>query len=191
MSPACLVVLLAAAGAAPRVDVELALVYGNGSRTAFGGAAEATAGWQVWETAGGAGALEVGLLAGYQNEPYALVEALMGPSQVTGSNHRIELFAVVGHTLRLTASRRLLLGVQLFGGWTQLAMRGALTNADRGISGTYRADAAEFTTGLIFLAGVRLTERLSVVGRFILPVPYAGVAISSYFMASVGASMQL
>lgn len=66
MSAAGLVMLVALAAEAPHVDVDvdLAFVYGNGSRSAFGGAAAATAGWQVWETRGGTGSLDVGLLAG-------------------------------------------------------------------------------------------------------------------------------
>ncbi len=175
----------------PRFDLELDFAYGNGSRTALGGLLGATAGWRVWETAGGSGTLEVGLLAGYQNEPYALSAAYLVPAVMTGSNHRVEVFGVVGHTVRLLPSRRLLVGVQGFAGWTRLVMRGTLTDAGRGVSGVYQADAAELTFGLTALLGVRLSERVTLVGRFILPVPYAGVAISSYFMAALGVSVRL
>lgn len=194
MSAAGLVMLVALAAEAPRpphVDVDLAFVYGNGTRSAFGGAAAATAGWQVWETRGGTGSLDVGLLAGYQNEPYALDPARLAPLVVTGSSHRVEVFAVAGHSLRLLSSRRLLVGLQVFAGWTQLAMRGALTDAGRGVSGSYRADASELTLGLIAQVGFSLTERLAVVGRFVLPMPYAGIAVSSYFMAALGLSLRL
>lgn len=177
--------------APPRVDAELAFVYGFGSRSAFGGAVEATLGWPVWESTAAEGTLEVGLLGGYQNEGYAPSAAYLAPTVVTGSNHRVEVFAVGGHTFRLLESRRLLVGLQLFAGWTHVAMRGALTDEVQGFSGTYRADGAEFTFGMLFAGGVRITDRFSVVARFILPVPYAGVAISSYFMASLGASVRL
>lgn len=70
-------------------------------------------------------------------------------------------------------------------------MPGTLTDAGRGVSGVYRADAAELTFGLTALVGVRLSERVTLLGRFILPVPYAGVAISSYFMAALGVSVRL
>jgi hypothetical protein len=190
---AALVMALMVSGqvSGPRVDLELDFAYGYGSRTALGGLVGATAGWQVWETPGAAGTLDAGLLAGYQNEPYALSAAFLAPAVMTGSTHRFEAFAVVGHTARLLASRRLLVGVQGFAGWTQVAMRGTLTDSGRGVSGAYRADAAEFTFGLTALLGVRLTERVTLVGRFLLPVPYAGVAISSYFTAALGVAVRL
>lgn len=185
-----LAMLLTLAAEPPRVEAELAFVYGFGSRSAFGGAATATVGWPAWESAGAAGTLEVGLLGGYQNEPYGPSAAYLAPTVVTGSNHRVEVFAVGGHTFRLLESRRLLVGLQLFAGWTHVSMRGAVTDGVQGFSGTYRADGAEFTFGVMVTGGVRVTERISVVARFILPLPYAGVALSSYFMASLGASVR-
>lgn len=186
MSALGFLALVALSAEPPRIDADLAFVYGFGARPAFGGVVGATAGWPVWEW----GTVEAGLLAGYQNEPYALSAAYLAPTAVTGSNHRVEVFAVGGHTFRLLASRRLSLGVQAFAGWTHVAMRGALTDAVQGISGTYRADGSEFTFGVLFLGGVRITDRLSIVARFILPVPYAGVAVSSYFMVSLGSSLR-
>jgi len=192
VSCAGLVLLVAlAAEAPPRLDLDLAFAYGNGSRSAFGGLAGATAGWQVWETPGTTGTVDVGLLAGYQNEPYSQTAALLAPMVVTGSNHRSELFVVAGPSVRLLPSRRLLLGLQAFAGVTLLSMRGSLTDSGRGVSGSYRADAAEVTLGAIGVVGIALTERLSIVGRFLLPVPYAGVAVSSYFMATLGVSLRL
>lgn len=98
---------------------------------------------------------------------------------------------VAGHTARLLASRRLLIGLQGFAGWTQLAMRGTLRDEGRGVSGTYRADATELTFGLTTLLGVQLSQHVALVGRFVLPVPHAGVAISSYFMAALGVTVRL
>lgn len=192
MNPALVMALLVSGQTpGPRIDLELDLAYGYGSRTALGGLVGATAGWPVWETPGAAGTLDAGLLAGYQNEPYALSAAFLPLVVISGSNHRLEAFAVVGHTARLLASRRLLVGVQGFAGWTQIAMRGTLIDEGRGVSGPYRADAAEFTFGVTALLGVRLSERVTLAGRFLLPVPYAGVAISSYFMAALGVGVRL
>ena len=192
MSAALVAVLavFAQAPAAPRVDAEVAFAYGFGSRSAFGTVALATAGWPAWETRGGQGLLTAGVMGGYQYESYAASAAFLAPAQVSGSNHRSEVFAVAGHTLRLFPSRRLLVGLQLFAGWTHLAMRGSLTDAAQGVSGSYRADADEFTLGLLALAGVELSDRVAIVARFILPIPYAGIAVSSYFMASLGASLR-
>ena len=175
----------------PRVDLQLAFVYGYGSRSSFGGALDVTVGWPVWERGGAAGTLEAGLLAGYQNEPYSQTAAALAPLVVTGSNHRVEVFAVAGHTVRFPSSGRLSVGLQLFAGWTQLAMRGSLTDAARGVSGSYRADAADFTFGLLASVGVRVSDRVSIVARGLVPVPYAGIAVSSYFMVSLGASLRL
>lgn len=70
-------------------------------------------------------------------------------------------------------------------------MRGALTDAVQGFSRSYAADADEFTFGVMLLAGLRVTDRLSIVARVIGPIPTSGVAVSSYFMATLGVSLAL
>ena len=69
-------------------------------------------------------------------------------------------------------------------------MVGTLSNTAQGVSRAYRADGGEFTMGTLVLAGVQVHQRVAVVGRFILPIPYQGVAVSSYFMASLGAALR-
>jgi hypothetical protein len=191
VSAAALVVLLALGGAPSSVEVEASFVYGFGARQAFGGAAVGTAGWPVWASPGATGVLEAGVWAGYQNEPYALTAAYLAPSVVTGSSHRVEVFALVGHQVQLLESRRLQVGLQLFAGWTWLALRGQVVSAEQAISRSTSADASQFTFGLVVPLGFRLTQRVSVVARFLLPVPWAGLGVSSYFLASLGLSVGL
>jgi hypothetical protein len=186
-----LLLALVVAQAPARVDVEADFAYGFGARSAFGALAVGSARWSLYETSDTRGALEAGLLVGYQNEPWSQTAALVLPSVVSGATHRVEVLALAGHTLSLLASRRLELGLLLFAGWTHVVLRGALRSDAQGFDRAYAADASEFTFGLSLRAGFQLTDRFSVGARFFLPVPYAGVAISSYFTASAGLAFRL
>lgn len=179
-----------AAAAGLAVDLELSAAYGFGERSAFGGLAGVTVGGRVWEAPQGEGALEAGFLAGYQAEPYALLQSWLGGARVSGATHRLEGLFLIGHGARLLASRRLLLGVHLFGGWTHVVLRGRLENAALGIGGSHSADAGRLTTGLSLALGVRVTSALSVTSRLLAPFPYATEVIS-YLIPSVGVSLRL
>jgi hypothetical protein len=172
--------------APPHVDAEAAFAYGFGARSAFGVLASGTASWPLSETRAMRSGIEAGLIGGYQNEPYSLTAPLTLPSVVTGSNHRVELLAMGGPSLALLESRRLELALLAFAGWTHVSMRGSLRSDSQGFARSYAADASEFTFGLTVRLGVRLSPRVGLNARFLLPVPWAGLAVSSYFMASAG-----
>lgn len=185
------VVLLVAAQAPSTLEVEADFAYGFGARPAFGVLAGGTARWPLYEGRLARGEVEAGLLGGWQTESYDASAALLLPSVVSGANHRVELFAVAGHTLSFLESRRLQVGLLLFAGATHLTMRGTVSNATQGINRTFAADATEFTFGFVFRAGFRITRHIGVVARFVLPVPWAGVAVSSYFVAGGGLTVSL
>lgn len=180
------VVLLVVAQAPSTLEVEADFAYGFGARSAFGVLAGGAARWPLYEGRLARGEVEAGLLGGWQTESYDATAALLLPSVVSGANHRVELFAVGGHTVSFLESRRLQVGLLLFAGATHVAMRGTVRNDAQGIDRTYAAAATEFSFGFTLRAGFRLTRHVGVVARFVLPVPWAGVAISSYFMASGG-----
>jgi hypothetical protein len=184
--------LLALAGTALGVsfDLEANAAYGAGSRSAFGGVASITVGSALWENKAGVGALEFGFLAGYQVEPYSLQGAYLPQARVTGSTHRFEGLFLVGHGVRLLASRRLLIGLHLFGGWTQVVLRGRLVNESLGLDRAFAADAGRLTTGLSASLGVRLTERVSLSARVLAPFPYASEVIS-YVIPTLGVAVRL
>ena len=171
-------------------DLDAHGVYGYGSRSAFGAVASITVGQSLWENTDGAGALEFGFLAGYQAEPYALEAAWLPQAQLTGATHRIEALFLVGHGTRLLNSRRLLIGVHLFGGWTHAVVHGRVVNASLGIDRTFDADAGRLTTGLDLVLGAWLTERISLTARVLLPFPYASEVIS-WVIPGIGLSVRL
>jgi hypothetical protein len=171
-------------------DLDAHGVYGAGSRSAFGAVAAITVGQPLWENSNGAGAVEFGFLAGYQAEPYALQAAYLSQAQLSGATHRIEGLFLIGHGARLLSSRRLLFGVHLFGGWTHAVVHGRVVNSELGIDRTFDADAGRLTTGLDFVLGVRLTERISLTARVLLPFPYASEVIS-WVIPGIGLSVRL
>jgi hypothetical protein len=126
-------------------DLEANAAVGFGSRTSFGAVTSVTVGQELWTDAAGVGSLEAGLLLGYQLEPYALQAAYLPLAVVTGANHRLEALVLVGHGMRLLSSRRLLIGLHLFGGWTHLLVRGRLVNESLGIARDVAADAGRLT----------------------------------------------
>lgn len=170
--------------ASPAVQLELDAAYGFGARSAFGGLLGGEARWTAWETSAARGTLEVGVLGGHQVEPYG--SPLLYPVEVTGATHRTEAFATLAHTFAFTTSRRLEAGLVLFAGVTHVALRGMVKSDAQGFTRQSNADGTEFTFGAMIRLAFRLTSHWAVVGRFFAPIPYAGVAISSYFMASLG-----
>jgi hypothetical protein len=187
VSALCLVTVLALGVS---FDLDAHAVYGYGSRSAFGATASVTVASELWENKAGQGALEFGFLLGYQAEPYALQAPYLPQAQLTGATHRIEGLFLVGHGARLLSSRRLLLGVHLFGGWTHAVVSGRLVNQELGIDRTFNADAGRLTTGLDLLLGVRLTDRISLSARVLLPFPYASEVIS-WVIPGLGVSVRL
>lgn len=182
--------LLTAAALGVSVDLEANAAYGYGSRHAFGAVASATVGTELWEAPAGVGALELGFLAGYQNEPYALLAPYLPEAELTGASHRVLGLFFFGHGARLLSSRRLLFGLHFFGGWTHLVVSGRVRNELLGMDRVHTADAGRFTTGLSFSLGVRLTERISLSARVLLPFPYASEVIS-WVIPTLGVAVRL
>lgn len=188
---ALLLVAAVLAQAPARTELDASFVYGFGARAAYGALVGGAVRWPLFEAKAVRGDVEVGLLGGYQHEPYAATAAFLQPALISGGTHRVELFGTGGATLAFLESRRLEAGLLLFGGLTHVALRGRVVSEVRGIDRVTSADAGEFTVGLLVRVGFRLTERLGVVARFLAPIPYAGVAISSYFLVSGGVTLSL
>lgn len=185
MSPLPLL-LVALAQAPGALEFDVNAVYGHGARPALGGLLTGGARWSLYEARAVRGELEVGLLAGYQHESYALTASVLVPEALSGGNHRVELFLTGGHTLALFESRRLELGLHPFVGLTHVAMRGSVRSDAQGFTRSYSADATEFTFGLMARLAFKLTPSVGIVARFIAPIPLGGLGVSSYFMASLG-----
>lgn len=179
-----LAMALVVIAASPAIEVELDAAYGFGARSAFGGLLGANARWTAWDLPAARGTIEVGVLGGYQAEPYG--SPLLFPTVVTGATHRLEAFATIAHTFSFTPSRRFEAGLALFAGVTHIALRGTVQSEVHGFTRQSNADGTEFTFGAMIRLAVRLNSSWAVIGRFLAPIPYAGVAISSYFLASLG-----
>lgn len=185
-APVEAMVTAADASARARLETDVAFAYGFGARHAFGATASGAMSWRVCDAPALACRVRAGVLAGYQNEPFGLLAPFFLPSVVTGQGHRAELFATLGFAAHFFSARRLLFEVDFFIGWTGLWLEGSVRNAELDLDRTTRATGHELTFGLNFTLGVRLTEHVALIGRVVLPIPYAGVAKSSYFMATLG-----
>ena len=172
-----------------RVEVGTSFVYAYGMRSTFGGLVEGTYGWRAWETGRAEGTLDLGLMLGYQAAP--LSNPYLGSGSISGAAHQLEALVVAGHTLRMPPSRRLVLSLQLFAGWTHLLMRGALKNPSVGVAQGYAADAGEFTYGVLLQLGFRVSDRVSIVTKMIGPIPNGCLSVKPYFMTSLGLSVRL
>ncbi len=129
-------------------------------------------------------------MLGYQAEPHSVFGSYFGEARLTGENHRLEAWLVLGHGFRLPPSRRVLWSIQLFGGWTHLFARGGLSNPGLGVSGQAHADAGTLASGVMTSLGVQVTDRVAVTARFIAPLPYA-LAVNSWFLGTLGLSVRL
>lgn len=170
------------------LDLDVHAAYGAGARPAVGGTVSLTAGTELWTMKVAEGALEFGLLAGYQVEPYDIL--WLPGADVSGANHRMELWFLIGHGLRLLESRRLIIGIHVFGGWTHYWLRARLVNEALALDRPYIANAGRLTTGLSASLGVRLTEKVSVTARLLAPFPYA-MEVNSYVIPTLGVSIRL
>lgn len=186
MSPAALALGLVLSG----LQLDVSFATGFGSRVSLGGVVQLTSSTPLWETPGAAGSLGLGVWAGYQLEPYAFSQAYLPGTQLTGATHRLEGLLLAGHDLQLFASRRLLVGVHLFAGWMHVVLRGGLVHPSVGVSGTSEADAGALTSGVVLRLGVRLTERVHLTARGLVPFPYA-TAVAPYVLLTLGVTVAL
>ncbi len=193
MSGFGLVLALAVAAApetpeAREIDLELAVSGGYGGRVSLGGIGGLNARWHAWGGKKISGGLELGVLAGYQNEPYGFTSSVFAPSEVSGSNHRVQALVSLGHGLRIM---RLTVGSHFFIGWTNLTVSGALRSESLMASRSVNASASELTFGAVLHARFRLTDHVSLSGRVFAPVPNLSSGVNAYVMASLGVSVVL
>ncbi len=173
------------------LDLDVSAVYGYGERHAVGGAAELAAALPVWHTNAADGWLRGGAFIGYQAEPYSQSNGFLGGAVASGAGHRLEGWIFVEHRFRLLPSRRLHFGVGIFGGLTELFIRGRVVNDARGVDGRFDYDQAVFTMGLSVTIGVDVHERVTIIAKGMAPFPYASGAITSYVLATLGVSFTL
>ncbi|PZR05573.1 MAG: hypothetical protein DI536_32180 [Archangium gephyra] len=177
-----------AEGRFKETEVELSFATGYGGRVSLGGMAGIGSRWHAWGGQKLNGGIEVSLLAGYQNEPYSFTAARFLPNEITGSNHRVQALVTVGHGLRIS---RFTVGTHLFLGWTNLTVDGRLKNEALGIDELVDGSASELSFGFVLHARFRLTDRLSLAGRFFLPVPNFVLGVNSWFVGTLGLSVML
>ena len=153
--------------------IEASAVYGISSRPAFGALVGATWSWD-WA--------ELGLLGGYQAEPYVLYEAYLQGAQVTGATHRVQVLATAGAKWSFW---RLALGAQLLGGWSHVVLHGTLINEKWGVSGTLDTAAGAFTFGAGLSLTLRLSDHLDLTVRGLVPLPFAS-GVTGYATLALG-----
>ncbi len=174
-----------------RLELAAAPGYSLGMGHGYGGQLSLTHGWPV--AVGGGGTLhgDLGLLAGYQREPYGAANGFLGTGVVSGATQRFQLLATAGGSHRLGQRRRLLLAYHLFVGPVRAVLRGHLDNELYGVSGDYAEDAWTLSAGLSLSQGFAVSDRLTLVFQQRGPLPYAPSAVSGYAFVSLGASLLL
>lgn len=170
------------------LDVDVSAVYGYGERHSVGVNGEIAAGFPVWNTSAADGWLRGGALVGYQAEPYSQDNAFLEGSRASGAGHRLAAWIFVEHRFRLLPTRKLHLGVGIFGGWTELFIRGAVDNDTTNVHGKFNYEQGAFAMGLAVTIGYQLTERITLVAKGIAPFPIAPGALTGYVLATLGLS---
>ncbi|MCC6808178.1 MAG: hypothetical protein IT381_12205 [Deltaproteobacteria bacterium] len=130
--------------------------------------------------------MELGVVLGYANAPYAQAAWLGRNERVNGAEHRVQGWVVIGSAVRLTESRRLVLGLQLALGFTHLRIAGTLTNAQAAVS--VRRDDSDtlFVLGVDLYAAVIIAHGIGVSAHVVgHPLPWA-FRVTGYASLSLG-----
>lgn len=163
--------------------------YGFSGYQAYGAGADVTNAWRIWNHKLTSGTFDAGFIAGYQREPFSQANSILNGAEALGAGHRIEGLLTIGSTAYIPPSRRILCGVGVFGGWAHIIMRGYFSNSRYNISGDYKADKGVWASGIDAHFGVRATDRISIVARSLVPLPYAPVPVTSYLIALLGVTI--
>lgn len=158
---------------------------------AYGAGVDVTHGWRIWNSKLTSGTFDVGFVAGYQREPFSQANSILNGAEALGAGHRIEGLLTIGATANIPPSRRILCGLGVFGGWSHIIMRGYFSNPRYNISGDYRADKGVWASGIDAHFGFRATDRVSVVARSLVPLPYAPAPVTSYLIALLGVTIDI
>jgi hypothetical protein len=165
--------------------------YGFSGYHAYGAGVDVTNAWRIWNHKLTSGTFDVGFIAGYQREPFSQANSILNGAKALGAGHRIEGLLTIGTTVSIPPSRRILCGMGVFGGWSHIIMRGYFSNSRYNISGDYRADKGVWASGFNAHFGVRATDRISIVGRTLVPLPYAPAPVTSYLIAFLGVTIDI
>lgn len=160
----------------PQLDLDALFTYSIGAQSALGGELLATGAWSVWSKTRVTGTLDVGLLIGYQAEPWVLAPWL-DPSEASGSNHRLRLLPNVGHSFRFGARRQLAIGLHVYAGMVYWNSTGTIHYDAQNVHGSASVSRVAFDAGTF----LRFTWRPHpVVGMALyMGAPFYGVT-SSY-----------
>jgi hypothetical protein len=172
------------------VDVDALFVY-SGLETGLGALVRVALYGPVWNTRGATGTLDGGLEVGYQNHPVTLLYPPGSAETVSGGGHRVNLWLTLGHTLHMTRSRRLSLGLHALVGWTRSIVDGALANSRENVGGRFTTTHDVLATGLQVKLAVRVTRHVGV-ALYATGFPFKYEwADTGYFSAGLGLTAAL
>jgi hypothetical protein len=154
--------------------------YGFSGYHSYGVCADLINEWRIWNNKRTSGTIDVGFMAGYQREPFAQSNSILNGARAYGAAHRIEGLLTLGSTAYIPPSRRIFIGIDIFGGWAHVIMDGYFKNSRYNVSGDYRVDKGVFASGVGAHLGVRAAERISVLAKVLAPLPYAPAPVTSY-----------
>lgn len=184
-----MILLLASALAAePHVDLDALFTYSIGGQSALGGELITTVGAASWQKPKVGGSLDIGLLTGFQAEPWSMAPWI-DHDTTTGMTSRVRLLPSVGHSFHFGSKTQVSFGLHLYGGLVVWTSSGRIVLPEHDI------DRQETVTRAVGDVGgmLRLQVRPHpVVGASILiGGPFYGLTSSSYAvdLFTVGAGL--
>lgn len=164
---------------APEFSAEASGAYNASLRPAFGGFLGGTAARKFSDHVGA----ELGVLAGYQAEPYPVFDAYLAGAHSMGATHRLSLLATVGPRFALW---RFTLSPQVLVGWTKVWLDGRFVNERWGIDAPLNETVSAFTLGIAAAVSFRIVERVHVRARVLVPLPFSS-GVTGYVTFTLGA----
>lgn len=173
------------------LDLMGLFTYGIGNGSALGTWLELGGYLPVWRTARATGAVDLGLMFQYQNEPMALQPWVSPNDGVSVREQRWQLALTAGHSFYMLPSRNLKFSLFAFAGWTHWKSAGTITIPEYQLD---QSGSREYS-GLLLGAGFKLAysvhRRVSLQLQAGGPFPVTQDLIRSLFHVGLGVVVHL
>jgi hypothetical protein len=163
--------------------------YGIGGFSALGAQLHFVAFTPVWTTNAATGSLDVGLVAGWQDEPQFLQYTSM-PDEKNDAE-RLNAWVTLGQTIHFGPGRRVGLGVHLFAGWTHLWSSYTVHDPAQGLNGSLTDNYGSPNAGAMVKFDYRFSDRVGVSIQAVAPFEVGPSFITTLFHVGAGLSFYL
>jgi hypothetical protein len=163
--------------------------YGIGGFSALGAQLHFVAFTPVWSTNSATGSLDVGLVAGWQDEPQFLQYTSM-PDEKNDAE-RLNTWVTVGHTIHFGAGRRVGIGVHLFAGWSHVWSSYSIDDPSQGLVGSLRDNYGSPNAGAMLKFDYRFSQWVGLSVQAVAPFEIGPTFITTIFHVGVGVCFYL